>query len=131
MLWSESVPWLLPVCLSDLPALHGAIIRNHITMRPNDSERAFKVLLIFIVWFIEHTSSIGNPNTLTKGQIKPKAVWRTVDSPKKRMNEFGCFFAFLLFYFFEFLKPFNVYLYKEKKVIHFLFWKVFAYLSSI
>ena len=26
-----------------------------------------------------------------KGQIKPKADWRTVDSPKKRTNEFVCF----------------------------------------
>ena len=26
-----------------------------------------------------------------KGQIKPKADWRAVDSPKKRMNEFGFF----------------------------------------
>ena len=26
-----------------------------------------------------------------KGQIKPKADWRAVDSPKKRTNEFGFF----------------------------------------
>jgi hypothetical protein len=26
-----------------------------------------------------------------KGQIKTKADWRTVDSPKKRTNEFGFF----------------------------------------
>ena len=32
----------------------------------------------------------------TKGQIKVKADWRAVDSPKKQMNEFGLF-AFLLF----------------------------------
>ena len=32
----------------------------------------------------------------TKGQIKPKADWRAVDSPKKRTNEF-VLFAFLLF----------------------------------
>ena len=25
----------------------------------------------------------------TKGQTKPKEDWRTIDSPKKRMNEFG------------------------------------------
>ena len=31
-----------------------------------------------------------------KGQIKPKADWRAVDSPKKRTNEF-VLFAFLLF----------------------------------
>ena len=31
-----------------------------------------------------------------KGQIKPKADGRAVDSPKKRTNEFGLF-AFLLF----------------------------------
>ena len=30
-------------------------------------------------------------NKLSKGQIKPKADWRTIDSPKKRMNE--VFFA--------------------------------------
>ena len=27
----------------------------------------------------------------TKGQIKPEADWRAVDSPKKRTNEFGFF----------------------------------------
>ena len=27
----------------------------------------------------------------TKGQIKPKSDWRTVDSPKKRMDEFDLF----------------------------------------
>ena len=32
----------------------------------------------------------------TKGQIKPKADWRAVDSPKKQTNEF-VLFAFLLF----------------------------------
>ena len=32
----------------------------------------------------------------TKGQIKPKADWRTVDSTKKQINEF-VLFAFLLF----------------------------------
>ena len=31
-----------------------------------------------------------------KGQIKPKADWRAVDSPKKRRNEF-VLLAFLLF----------------------------------
>ena len=31
-----------------------------------------------------------------KAQIKPKADWRTVDSPKKQMNEF-VLFDFLLF----------------------------------
>ena len=31
-----------------------------------------------------------------KGQIKPKADWRAIDSPKKRMKEF-VLFAFLLF----------------------------------
>ena len=31
-----------------------------------------------------------------KGQIKPKADWHAVDSPKKQMNEF-VLFAFLLF----------------------------------
>ena len=29
----------------------------------------------------------------TKGQIKPKADWRAIDSPKKRTKEFVCFFA--------------------------------------
>ena len=33
---------------------------------------------------------------IIKGQIKPKADWRAVDSPKKRTNEF-VLFAFLLF----------------------------------
>ena len=33
---------------------------------------------------------------LFKGQIKPKANWRAVDSPKKRTNELGLF-AILLF----------------------------------
>ena len=28
---------------------------------------------------------------ITKGQIKPKADWGAVDSPKKRMNEFVLF----------------------------------------
>ena len=28
---------------------------------------------------------------IAKGQIKPKADWRAVDSPKKRMNEFEFF----------------------------------------
>ena len=28
---------------------------------------------------------------IAKGQIKPKADWRAVDSPKKRMNEFELF----------------------------------------
>jgi hypothetical protein len=32
----------------------------------------------------------------TKGQIKTKADWRAVDSPKKRTNEF-VLFAFFLF----------------------------------
>ena len=27
----------------------------------------------------------------SKGQIKPKADWRAVDSPEKRTNEFGYF----------------------------------------
>ena len=27
-----------------------------------------------------------------KSQIKPKADWRAIDSPKKRRNEFVCFF---------------------------------------
>ena len=31
-----------------------------------------------------------------KGQIKPKADWRALDSPKKQMNEF-VLFAYLLF----------------------------------
>ena len=35
-------------------------------------------------------------NSITKGQIKPKADWRAVDSPKKQTNEF-VLFAFLLF----------------------------------
>ena len=26
-----------------------------------------------------------------KGQIKPKADWRAIDSPKKRTNKFGFF----------------------------------------
>ena len=33
---------------------------------------------------------------ITKGQIKPKADWHTVDSPKKGTNEF-VLLAFLLF----------------------------------
>ena len=40
------------------------------------------------------TTNTYNGNT--KGQIKPKADWRAVDSPKKRTNEFD-FFDFLLF----------------------------------
>ena len=28
---------------------------------------------------------------VTKGQIKPKADWRDIDSPKKRTNEFVLF----------------------------------------
>ena len=35
-------------------------------------------------------------NLPSKGQIKPKADWRAVDSPKKRRNEF-ILFPFLLF----------------------------------
>jgi hypothetical protein len=31
---------------------------------------------------------IYEKNCCTKGQIKPKADWRTVDSPKKWTNEF-------------------------------------------
>ena len=34
----------------------------------------------------------------SKGQIKPKADWRAIDSPKK-MNERICFFAINLKYF--------------------------------
>ena len=34
--------------------------------------------------------------SMAKGQIKPKAVWRVVDSPKKLTNKF-VLFAFLLF----------------------------------
>ena len=30
-------------------------------------------------------------NATIKGQIKPKADWHAIDSPKKRMNEFGFF----------------------------------------
>ena len=33
----------------------------------------------------------------SKGQIKPKADLRALDSPKKQTNEFVLFFAFLLF----------------------------------
>ena len=33
--------------------------------------------------------------TSTKGQMKPKADWRAVDSPKKRTNDFLLLFAFL------------------------------------
>ena len=33
----------------------------------------------------------GNYLICHKGQIKPKADWRAIDSPKKRMNEFGFF----------------------------------------
>ena len=34
---------------------------------------------------------------VTKGQIKPKADWHAIDSPKKQTNKihFVCFFAFL------------------------------------
>ena len=35
-------------------------------------------------------------DSLSKGQIKPKADWRAVDSPKKLTNKIGLF-AFLLF----------------------------------
>ena len=36
------------------------------------------------------------PLLLSKGQIKPKADWRAVDSPKNRTNEF-VLFAFFYF----------------------------------
>ena len=38
---------------------------------------------------LNQNSSLESP---TKGQIKPKADWRAIDSPKKRTNEF-VFFA--------------------------------------
>ena len=36
-------------------------------------------------------SNFTNTNMYAKGQIKPKADWGTVDSPKKRTDEFVCF----------------------------------------
>jgi hypothetical protein len=36
--------------------------------------------------------AFGDSPKLSKGQIKPKADWRAIDSPKKRRNEF-VFFA--------------------------------------
>ena len=36
--------------------------------------------------------SIFSLSYTTKGQIKPKADWRTIDSPKKRMNKFVLYF---------------------------------------
>ena len=41
------------------------------------------------------TKTFFTSNWKVKGQIKPKANWRAVDSPKKRTNEF-VLFAFLL-----------------------------------
>ena len=52
------------------------------------------------IWFIWPPGSFCTQNLTrayltaffgSKGQIKPKADWRTVDSPKKRTNEFGFF----------------------------------------
>ena len=49
-----------------------------------DADRTYSSIQMIPVFFI------------LKGQIKPKADWRTVDSPKKQMNEF-VLFALLLF----------------------------------
>ena len=40
--------------------------------------------------FLEISAKVKN---FLKGQIKPKADFRAVNSPKKRTNEFACFFA--------------------------------------
>ena len=47
------------------------------------------MLLLATLWYMKKGQA--------KGQIKPYTDWRAVDSPKKRTNEFGFFFAFSLF----------------------------------
>ena len=53
-----------------------------------------KLHLSFYSTIFSHFYPHSRANQASKGQIKPKADLRTVDSPKKRTNEF-VLFAFL------------------------------------
>ena len=51
-----------------------------------EQERAIDTPILALILALKHPS-------ITKGQIKAKADWRAIDSPKKRTDEFG-FFCF-------------------------------------
>ena len=53
-------------------------------------------IMMRIYRLFESARSSAKTKTKSTGQIKPKATWRAVDSPKKRTSKFG-FFPFLLF----------------------------------
>ena len=60
----------------------------------------------------------------TKGQIKPKADWRAIDSPKKRTNEF--FFhdsPEILEILISSFKYFRTVMAKNKQIHSFVFWE--------
>ena len=50
-------------------------VRSALKRTPTQDFNSFSIMFCYII----------------KGQIKPKADWRTIDSPKKRTNEFGFF----------------------------------------
>ena len=52
------------------------------------SAAAFTMYQPYLDYFMNQS---GQKNVFTKGQIKPKADWRAIDSPKKRTNEFVFF----------------------------------------
>ena len=60
-----------------------------------------------------------------KGQIKPKADWRAIDSPKKRTNEFDCYLCHDSLKILEILisnvKYFRIV--KQKQICSFGFWE--------
>ena len=75
---------------------------------------------------LNQNSSLESP---TKGQIKPKADWRAIDSPKKRTNEFF-FFAKTVRKFLKLeikissLNYFQTFMAKRQKQIRpFVFWE--------
>jgi hypothetical protein len=70
------------------------------------------ITIFFFFYFFENDVTIQ----YTKGQLISKADWRTIDSPKKRTDEF-ILFAFLLFT----AKPFDPpYVRRFRKTVFFL-----------
>ena len=63
----------------------------------NEAKNSWVNIFIFVFKNLQKIAYTTNDykckaiNELSKGQIKPKADWRTIDSPKKRTNEFGFF----------------------------------------
>ena len=62
----------------------------------------------------------------TKGQIKPKADWRAIDSPKKRTNEFVGFFAMTVWKYLKFrfqVSSISGLSWQKKQIRLFIFWE--------